>query len=508
MMLVISFINGFDMDAYRLIQYDKGSQQYGSRLTGVNSPISIANFGSSSISARNIIVLNIEQLLTNNTKNAKLQTIINREDVSGLLIVLPRDGLNFEIIEQFKSIEKQLLVSKFEKPIYFIFKNDKTSQMIRDIENGSDSILDESYQAVITEQEAKPIEQIPVVNIHSLLNGKSNEKSQTIGIVAHYDTISSIPGLSASGSFGDSTGVIGLLEIARLFQKINSAQSTKLSHNLLFILTGASRLGFTGTKHWLKNADQRLINQLDFVLCLDSLVSMTEKNKLFIHISEKSTDKNVINLFKQFLKTAKQMQIDLQFIEKKVEREIVWEHEIFSKKGISSASISSQSAPSPSLLTKTNSLDQLPLDIEQLKRNVRLITESIANHLSENIKIDNLDYDEKFIRSFLKIMTKSSRFTPTLNKDNEIVKNLKVTLQQYTSQAQVQDFIIGNSPYKFFTNTIVKLSIHKVSPISLDLILISCVLTYLLALHIYLVGTKSFTSNLLSLFEKQERKKK
>lgn len=423
------------IDAFRLIQYDKGSQPFGCRVTGLNSPITTQRLGGSSAlsAARNVIMMKIEELLSSN--KTSVQSILNREDVSGLLIVLPPkdDEISPNSIDQSRNIEKQFLVSTFDKPIYFIFQNEKTSEMLSYFENLSEfSLLSESYQAVVSEGEAKPIDQIPVVNIFSTLQGKQTEKSQTIGIVAHYDSVSSIPGLATTFN-ADGSGMIGLLEVSRLFQKLYSIPSTKASHNLLFILTGGSRLGFAGTKHWIKQTGPRLVNQLDFVLCLDSLTSRVnsrddESFKLFMHISEKTNDKNVINLYKHFVSTAKQLQIGLQFIEKKIDRELVWEHEVFAKKGIVSATISAQSVPSSSMLTRTNSLDISKVDIDQLRKSIKLVSEALARHLYDidhNIRFFE-DENDKFIRAFIKNVENTSRFTPTLSKESDLVKTLKL----------------------------------------------------------------------------------
>ncbi|KAG2393072.1 hypothetical protein C9374_009649 [Naegleria lovaniensis] len=504
------------IDAFRLIQYDKGTQPFGCRITGLNSPITTPKLGASSAlsAARNVIMIKIEELLSSN--KTSIQTILNREDVSGVLIVLPpNDEISTNSIDQFKTIEKQFLISTFDKPIYFIFQNEKTAEMLSYFEHLNEfSLLSESYQAVVSEGEAKPIDQTPVVNLFSTLHGKPSEKSQTIGIVAHYDSISSIPGLVTTFS-ADGSGMIGLLEISRLFQKLYSTPSTKASHNLLFILTGGSRLGYAGTKHWIKQTDPRLVNQLDFVLCLDSLTSHVDNDsfKLFMHISEKTNDKNVINLYKHFVQTAKQLQIDLQFIEKKIDRELVWEHEVFAKKGIVSATISTQSVPSSSMLTRTNSLDISKVDIDQLRKSIKLIAESLARHLYDidhHIRFFE-DENDKFIRAFIKNMESTSRFTPILSKESDLVKALKLTLQQFSTNDQVvqtQDFLLSNSAYKFYTNTKVKLSLLKVTPIAFDLILISSVIIYLLFLHVVLVGPKQVVNNIASLFEKQERKRK
>ncbi|KAL9643280.1 hypothetical protein ABK040_014736 [Willaertia magna] len=518
-----------NLDGYRLIQYDKGTQNYGSRITGLNSPITTCeiniNGNSSTIemksaglsAARSVVLLSLRKILENSDStnpkvifNTYFNNLLNRDDVSGLLIVIPKIlENNQKIIESFKSIEKSLLLGKFEKPIYFIFENDDILPIVDIVNNQEEesnllSYLKETYQVVTSEQEAKTIEPLSVVNLQTTLSGKESQNPY-IGIVAHYDTISVLPGLS-NGVNGDGSGAIGLLEIARLFQTMYASPSTRGPFNLLFVLTGGSKLGFSGTKHWINHVDSKLFSQLEFVLCLDTITS----NQLYLHIAEKTNNKNIINLYKHLIQTSKQLGIDLQFIEKKVEREIAWEHELFAKKGIVSATLSSQLVPITSQLTKTSSLDLKVVNSDSLKKNILFIAEGIARNIYNISSIsifDEKSVNEKFIELWLKVFTNEPRFTPNMNKDNTIVKSLKSTLQQLGSDVKTQDFNLASSPYKFYGNSKVNLSIYQVKPISFDILLLFGVLAYLFILHISFTGISGVMHNISSLFKQQRTNK-
>ena len=52
----------------------------------------------------------------------------------------------------------------------------------------------------------------------------------------------------------------------------------------MFVLTSAGTLNFQGTSQLLNNLEPSILENIQFVLCLDSLGSVDEKD-LFLHIS-------------------------------------------------------------------------------------------------------------------------------------------------------------------------------------------------------------------------------
>ncbi len=82
--------------------------------------------------------------------------------------------------------------------------------------------------------------------------------------------------------------------MARLFGKLYANSRTQGKHNLLFLLTGAGHVNFGGTKHWLGNTDVRLLEKIDFALCLDAIGS---GDNLYMHVSKLPKDETGQKLY-------------------------------------------------------------------------------------------------------------------------------------------------------------------------------------------------------------------
>ena len=101
--------------------------------------------------------------------------------------------------------------------------------------------------------------------------GGRDIKSKTIVIIGNYDSLAASPELAKSAGVGISTSVI--FELSRLFSKLYSNQRNHANYNLLFLLTSGNHFNFYASKSWLLQLDERLANSIEFVLCLDSLLS-------------------------------------------------------------------------------------------------------------------------------------------------------------------------------------------------------------------------------------------
>ncbi|GKD09497.1 EF-hand 1, calcium-binding site-containing protein [Tanacetum coccineum] len=80
----------------------------------------------------------------------------------------------------------------------------------------------------------------------SKADGDSNQLP-TIAIVASYDTFGAAPALSV-GSDSNGSGVVALLEIARLFSILYSNPNTRGRYNILFGLTSGGPYNYNGTQ--------------------------------------------------------------------------------------------------------------------------------------------------------------------------------------------------------------------------------------------------------------------
>ena len=517
-------------DLYRMLQYDKGGAQLGCRKTSLSSPAttltsvpkavtkqvnaSIAFGGESLAFTRSIVMIKLEDLLKNENKVNSIQALVSRDDITGVVVILPEKSILAEdqkLTKAFQQLERSLLSDDkpIEKPIYFTFE----SQEINDIrdhllaeQNGE--ILPDTYQIVVDAVEATLIPTVSLTNIQGILKGKGTNLP-TVAIVAHYDTLSIVPELTR-GLQTNAGSSIALLELARLFQLLYSAPQTRGSYNLLFVLTSGGRLNYEGSRHWIQKLDQKTLDHLQFVLCLESIAS----EKLYMHVSQKYTDDNVIRLFKEFTSTASTLNTTLEFSIKKIDvtsREISWEHEAFARKNIQSATLSKFVKPFPQL-SRSSAID-LKLDVKLLQKNIKLISESIAKFIYptkvKNLEIfsSSLGISERFIKAWVDTFSQHSRSIPFTTKNSDIVTNLKTTLGQLSNDVILQEFEPKTSNYKFYGNGKVQMAVYKVKPVSFELLLLVPIVIYIVLLHIWLVGLENFKNNLMTLFKSQKKVK-
>ncbi|RVW33335.1 Nicalin [Vitis vinifera] len=130
----------------------------------------------------------------------------------------------------------------------------------------------------------------------------------TIAIVASYDTFGAAPALSV-GSDSNGSGVVALLEIARLFSLLYSNPKTRGRYNLLFGLTSGGPYNYNGTHKWLRSFDQRLRESIDYAICLNSIGSWD--NELWIHVSKPPENAYIKQMFEGFAEVAEELGLKL-----------------------------------------------------------------------------------------------------------------------------------------------------------------------------------------------------
>ena len=55
------------------------------------------------------------------------------------------------------------------------------------------------------------------------------------------------------GGDSNGSGVVALLEIARLFSKLYMSSRSHAKYNLLFLLSGGGKFNYQGTKRWIED---------------------------------------------------------------------------------------------------------------------------------------------------------------------------------------------------------------------------------------------------------------
>lgn len=171
--------------------------------------------------------------------------------------------------------------------------------------------------------------------------GKSSAAVPTIAVVAHVDSFGLAPGISY-GADSDATGVVALVELARLFSSLYSSAHTRGKYDLLFLFTGAGKVNFEGSKRWLESQTSNLPG-VEFALCLDSLGGGDD---LYFHVSKPpAAGTRSDDLLQSLRGVAKSTSggLDVPLVHKKIntaQKGRSWEHEQYRLKGVQSATLS------------------------------------------------------------------------------------------------------------------------------------------------------------------------
>ena len=192
------------------------------------------------------------------------------------------------------------------------------------------------FQMVVSGAQSKALSDFQRVNIQGKLTGSGiEEQLPTIAIVAHYDAYGVAPML-AKGADSNGSGVVALLELARLFSKLYTNSRTHAKYNILFLLSAGGRLNYIGTKRWIEeqldSSESSLLSDVSYVLCLDS----QGRETVSTYVSKPPRDgvagdvllKNLREVTRQFYP-----EVTFEMVHKKInlaDEYLSWEHERFS----------------------------------------------------------------------------------------------------------------------------------------------------------------------------------
>ncbi|XP_011006549.1 PREDICTED: nicalin-1-like isoform X2 [Populus euphratica] len=324
------------VDVYRLIQYDISGAQFGSRFSTLNHHAGSLHLPPGVDLSRTVVIIPVRELNITLVK----EFIAQRKPLGGLLFLLPQ-MLNFENrdptseskyqIHEKKltnnvlvELERLLIYANIPYPVYFAFEDDDIDAVLADVKRNDASgqpatATSGSYKLVVSAPEPKRIASPAITNIQGWLPGLKADgdpnQLPTIAIVASYDTFGTAPALSV-GSDSNGSGIVALLEIARLFSLLYSNPKTRGRYNLLFGLTSSGPYNYNGTHKWLRSFDQRLRESIDYAICLNSIGSWD--NKLWIHVSKPPENAFIKQIFEGFSTVAEELGIEVSLKHKKI----------------------------------------------------------------------------------------------------------------------------------------------------------------------------------------------
>jgi hypothetical protein len=498
-------LSASDFTAHRMIQFDRGDTQFGSRRTTLNL---MAGGLSSSDLTRKVLVVHMDQMTPQLVKDICSGSL----NVGGMLIVLPADTteVSDSALAQWRSFEQMFLKAVVSVPIYFSFRTPAIDEIHLHVEKGGG----DSYQLVVSDAEAEPVDPVQGVNFQSWLTGQGGiggdgDNLPTIAIVSHYDTFALAPGL-AVGADDNGSGLVAFLEIARLFSKLYRRMGTQGKYNVVFVLTGAGRIGFSGAKHWLDRADARLLENIELAFCLDAL---GQGDGVFLHVSKPAKDPEIVKLYQEFRDTASRMTIPFDLVHKKIDLsdpEVYWQHEQFSRKRVLAATASHKKQAAPSF-EHGHILDR-HVNMTTLKRNIKFLAEVLASHIygfhGKGLEVftGSLSVNDDFVSAWQNSLSRHGRMQQFLflnsatktSPEGQLIDGLEKVMEAYTSSLRKETFTVASN-VKFYSVADVRMSAYKVKPMTFDLAMTGAILIYFAILFFSLNGYKDGMEKLASL---------
>ncbi|XP_054811556.1 uncharacterized protein LOC129312832 isoform X2 [Prosopis cineraria] len=465
------------VDVYRLIQYDMSGAPFGSRLASLNHHAGSLHFSPHADLSRTVLVIPLRELNMTFVK----EYIVEKKPLGGLLFLLPKmfslenkggmksdhqDDGKEQLKNALAELEQILIHNNLPYPVYFAYEDDNIHAVLADIKKNDATgqpatATNGGYKFVVSAPEPKKVASPSITNIQGWLAGKKtdDDASQlpTIAIVASYDTFGAAPALSV-GSDSNGSGVVALLEVARLLSLLYSNPKTRGHYNVLFGLMSGGPYNYNGTRKWLRSFDQRMRESIDYAICLNSIGSW--ENDLWIHVSKPPENVYIKQIFDDFSIVAEELGFTVNLKHKKI-------------------------------------------NISNPRRH-------IYRHEGKNIRVfaDNssLAVNPSYIRSWLNVLSQTPRVAPFLPKDDPFVAALKKELEDHTDQVDLHRDVLDGM-FTFYDSTRAMLNVYQVASVTFDLLLLLVLGSYLILLFSFLVITTRGLDDLISLFRRPPSRK-
>lgn len=201
------------------------------------------------------------------------------------------------------------------------------------------------------------------------------------------------------------------LTLVDAFSKIYQSAWTSPKYRIQFLLTESGNLlNFQGTKRWLDTNFEETewanvsgdistesrrthliisllpnLQQIEFVLCLDSIGQTELDGGLFMHVSKPPKEgTHISRFFKQLKQTSERYaNITVEGVHKKInlaDVQLAWEHERFSMKRIPAFTLSALKSHKDT--RRTTIFERLPeVSLAVAQRNAKILAETLAGYI-------------------------------------------------------------------------------------------------------------------------------
>lgn len=495
-----------EFPVFRMQQFDLQQTLKGSRSSLVNME---ARPLTADMLTRRCVVTRLSDLTIERFKEA-IQTL----GAGAMLILLPKNAslTSLEQMQEWQQLERDLLTLEVPVAVYFAYEDKELAEIYEDIKTaintdqaGSafEALLGvastSGHQMVVNVGEAKEIKDITITSLQGRLAGMGvDEQLPTIGVVTHYDTFGIAPSL-AFGSDDNGSGVVALLELARLFSRLYADSRMQAKYNLVFFLSGGGKFNYQGTKRWLEenldNPETSVLSEVDFVLCLDSI---SKTDNLFLHVSKPPKEGTpAFELVKEFQAVAEAFfkEINFSMIHKKInlaEETLSWEHERFSlhTQRLPAGTLSHYAEPT--VLGRSSIFDvRNAHSDEKLERNIGFIAEVLVRHIfnlttkgyPRNMKVfsGSMAIDSHFVKTWMDYLGGQARGAQLFNKNHPFLSGLEQSLAKFVKE--VKKFSAKadrrDPEFMFYDKPETTMFAYRVKPAIFDLFLAVGIASYL-----------------------------
>ncbi|CAL1531840.1 unnamed protein product [Lymnaea stagnalis] len=489
-----------EFGVYRMQHYDLQGTSYGSKN-------SIINMEARSVNSK---------MLTRRCAVAKLQDVtmpkyrdLMTQNAASLLIILPKNLNNLSLDEKqlLQSLEQELLQEPSSVPVYFTTESEYLDDIYLDVQEGNsgdnaptawEALLSSAsangFQLVISGSPAEALPDFEIANIQGRLSGYGiEEQLPTIVITAHYDAMGIAPALSY-GVDSNGSGVILLLELARLFSKLFTNSRTHAKYNLVFLLSGGGKFNYQGSKKWIEDnfeaAEGNILSDVAFVLCLDTVGAT---NNLNLHVSKPpKEDSPGGQLYQHIEDVAKEHfpEVKVGMVHKKInlaDEMLAWEHERFSIKRMLAFTLSHlDTHKSPDRTTILDTREKVSAAV--ISRNAQHIAEALARQIynltsqgSFQMFTDTLSVEESVVTAWLDYFASEPKAAQLLKADSELIMTLEQMMARYLKDVRKTSIKADkrDPEFVFYTGADYVMNAYNVKPAVFDLFLALCIAGYL-----------------------------
>ena len=276
-----------------------------------------------------------------------------------------------------------------------------------------------------------------------------------------------------------------------------------------------------GLKYWIKSADTRVLDSIEFVISLDTISNVFTDDKLYFHFSKPPKDPIVADWYRRFEEAAQREGTPMHMVHKKINLALpymAWEHEHWARQKLLGATLSGLGeADNPmfraSLLDRPSVVDR-----EVLTSAIKIVGRAISTRLYEeegrtfpafaNLSDALPGLEPRFLEKWMASMGTVSKMAPFATAEDPFGAALFRFLKRHTDKEMASSFKM-HPEFTLYDGVVFQMGVFNAAGVLVDLLLLVGVMVYLALLFTGLkVATQGWTALFALLKSPQQRGRK